>query len=46
MAKPFTLHFNATKEAGVPFVFAKYGFGNVEGAWKEIDDIREVLNII
>lgn len=38
--------FNATKEAEVPFVFAKYGFGKVEGAWQEIDDIREVLNLI
>lgn len=38
--------YNATVYAQVPFVFAKYGFGNVEGAWKEIDDIREVLDII
>ena len=38
--------FNATKEAGIPFVFVKYGFGKVEGAWKEIDDIREVLKFI
>lgn len=38
--------YNATVFAEIPFVFAQYGFGSVEGAWKEIDEIREVLEIV
>ena len=38
--------YNATVFAGIPFVFVKYGFGKVEGAWKEVDDIREVLELV
>lgn len=38
--------FEATKVAGIPFVFVTYGFDKVEGAWKEIDDIREVLEMV
>lgn len=38
--------FNASKFAEIPFVYAKYGFAKVEGAWKEIDDIREVLDLV
>lgn len=38
--------FNASKFAGIPFVYAKYGFAKVEGAWKEVDDIREVLELV
>ena len=35
--------YNATVYAGIPFVFAKYGFGHVENPYKAIDDICEVL---
>ncbi len=38
--------YNATVYAEVPFVFVKYGFGHVEGAWKEVDEIREVLDLL
>ena len=38
--------FNASKFAEIPFVYAKYGFAKVEGAWKEVDDIREVLDLV
>ena len=36
----------AAKEAGIPFVFAAYGFGNVETFDKEIRDIRELLEMV
>lgn len=38
--------YNATVFAGIPFVFAKYGFGSVENPYKAIDDIREVLELV
>ena len=38
--------FNAAKFAEIPFVYVKYGFAKVEGAWKEVDDIREVLELV
>ena len=38
--------YNATVYAGVPFIFAKYGFGKVENPYKAIDDIREVLELV
>lgn len=36
----------ASEDAGISFVYAAYGFGEVQGAWKEIGDIREVLKIV
>ena len=36
----------AAKEAGIPFVFAAYGFGKAERFEKEIRDIRELLEIV
>lgn len=38
--------FKASKDAEIPFVYVTYGFDKVEGAWKEIDDIREVLELV
>ena len=38
--------YNATVDAGIPFVFVKYGFGKVENPYKAIDDIREVLELV
>ena len=35
----------ASREAGVPFIFAAYGFGDVSGTEK-IDNIGELLNFI
>lgn len=37
--------FNATRLNGIPFVFAKYGFGTVKGADYVISDIAGLLNI-
>jgi phosphoglycolate phosphatase len=37
--------YEATVLAGVPFVFAKYGFGSVESCYLAIDDIKELLNL-
>ena len=31
--------------AGIPFVYASYGFGDVESFDYKIDDISELLNI-
>lgn len=36
----------AAKAAGIPFIFAAYGFGNVETFDKEIRDVRELLEIL
>lgn len=36
----------AAKEAGVPFVFAAYGFGKADTFVKEIRDIRELLEMV
>ena len=39
--------YNATVEAGVPFIFAKYGFGDVEkydAAAEKFEDLIEILN--
>ncbi len=36
---------DACKEAGIPFIFATYGFGNVPDAEKKIDSITELLEI-
>lgn len=38
--------YNATVYAGIPFVFARYGFGSVENPYKAVDDIREVLELV
>lgn len=37
--------YEATKFAGIPFIFAKYGFGKVDGYYKAIEDISELLEI-
>lgn len=38
--------YEATVFAGIPFVFAKYGFGNVENYYMAINEIKELLNLI
>lgn len=35
--------YEATVFAGVPFIFAKYGFGTVENYYRAIDEIGELL---
>ena len=35
----------ACKKAGIPMVFASYGFGHVDNPWKQIDSFRELLDI-
>ena len=37
--------YEATIFAGIPFVFAKYGFGKPEGYYRAINDIKELLDI-
>jgi phosphoglycolate phosphatase len=37
--------YEATVLAGVPFVFAKYGFGSVENCYMAINDIKELLTL-
>lgn len=37
--------YEATVFAGIPFVFAKYGFSSVENCYLAIDDIKELLNL-
>ena len=36
---------DAAREAGVPFIFASYGFGSVKDPEKSIRDIRELREI-
>ena len=36
---------DATDMAGLPFVFCKYGFGQVTHFWKAIDAIEDLLNL-
>lgn len=38
--------YEATVFAGIPFIFAKYGFGNVENYYMAISEIKELLNFI
>lgn len=38
--------FEATKEAGVPFIFARYGFGEVENPEMSVDNLSELLKIV
>ena len=35
----------AATKAGIPFVFASYGFGHVDNPWKQVDSFRELLDI-
>ncbi|MDF2614127.1 MAG: putative phosphatase [Clostridia bacterium] len=37
--------YEATVFAGIPFVFAKYGFGSVEAPYLAIDGIKELLGL-
>jgi phosphoglycolate phosphatase len=37
---------NAAKEAGVPFVFARYGFGEVEEYTAAIDSLEELMKLV
>lgn len=37
--------YEATQVAGIPFVFAKYGFGNPENYYLAIDGIKELLDL-
>lgn len=38
--------FEASKKAGVPFVFASYGFGSVAGADYEIKEFKDLLKLV
>lgn len=38
--------YNATKECNIPFVYAKYGFGNVEDAELVIESFEALKNIV
>lgn len=38
--------FEACKEAGIPFVFAAYGFGNSEGFYKKIESMKDLQKIV
>lgn len=38
--------YEATVFAGIPFVFAKYGFGTVENCYLAISGIKELLNYV
>ena len=37
---------DAAKAANVPFIYAKYGFGDVEEFEDKIESFEELLNII
>lgn len=37
--------YEATVFAGIPFIFAKYGFGKVESSYLAINEITELLNL-
>ena len=37
--------YKATLEAGIPFIWASYGFGNPDGYTKKIDSFEELLNL-
>lgn len=37
--------FNACQAAGVPFIFASYGFGQVENPYKRIKKPADLLDI-
>ena len=38
--------YNSTKEAGLPFIFAAYGFGNVENTEYIIENITELVDVV
>ena len=38
--------FEATKKAGIPFVYARYGFGNVDNAEYHVENISELPKIV
>ena len=35
----------ATEMAGLPFIWATYGFGTVDSCWKSIDKFEDLLNL-
>ncbi len=35
----------ACEKAGIPMVYASYGFGHVENPWKQVDSFKELLDI-
>lgn len=35
----------ACEKAGIPMVFASYGFGHVENPWKQIDSFNELIEL-
>ena len=37
--------YEATVQAGIPFIWASYGFGNPEGYTRKIDAFEELLNL-
>lgn len=37
---------NAAKEAGIPFIFARYGFGDAVEHEKAVDSLAELVNLI
>ena len=37
--------YTASQEAGIPFIFCSYGFGNAEGYWAKIDHFEELLSL-
>ena len=37
--------YKATVEAGIPFIWASYGFGNPDGYTEKIDSFKELLNL-
>lgn len=41
-----TEDFSSAKEAGLPFIFAAYGFGDVSGADYSIDEMNQLLTIV
>ena len=36
---------DAARLAGIPFVFCRYGFGQVDGFWQAIDAFQDLLNL-
>ena len=40
------LDYDSSKEANIPFIYAKYGFGNIDKYEYSINDIKELINVI